>query len=128
MHERGVTWQPTSWLPRVSEWRGRHYGAHHTDDVKRITAASPGDPSGGMIWPSTGQRPTKSPSGKSGFLVGVDLETIDAACRIVEQLRFVRRRVGGGQALERVPQDCVAAADFVHREIRLEHAAVGAEF
>ncbi len=49
----------------VSERRRRHHGAHHTGDVKRITAASPEvTPLRATIWPSTGQRTTKSPSGR----------------------------------------------------------------
>src|SRR5919202_4082075 len=44
-----------------------------------------------------------------------------------EQLGLFIGGVVGDQALERVPHDGVAAADLVHGEIRLEHAAVHTE-
>src|SRR5438128_8297223 len=55
-------------------------------------------------------------------------ETIDPRGGVMEQLGFVRSGVVGGQALERVPQHHIAAADFVHRKVRLEHAPVDTEF
>jgi len=54
-------------------------------------------------------------------------ETIDARSRVVEQLGLLRRRTARRQPLERVPQHLVATARLVHREVRLEHAAIGAE-
>src|SRR5262245_36010860 len=55
-------------------------------------------------------------------------EAIDARGGVVEELGLLRRREARGHALERVPEDRVAAARLVAREVRLEHAAVDAEF
>src|SRR5437867_9066340 len=55
-------------------------------------------------------------------------ETIDPRGSVMEQLGFVRSGVVGGQAFERVPQHHIAAADFVNREVRLEHTPVDTEF
>src|SRR5215470_16574305 len=54
-------------------------------------------------------------------------EPIDARRRVVEELGALRSREAGGEALERVPEDRVAAARHVDREVRLEHAAIDAE-
>src|SRR5438270_8343448 len=54
-------------------------------------------------------------------------QAVHARGGAVEQAGFFVRGVVGDQALERVPQDGVAAADLVHGEIRLEHAAVYTE-
>src|SRR5262245_6673583 len=54
-------------------------------------------------------------------------QTIDAGGRVVEQLGLLAGRAARGQTLEGVPQHRVAAARLVHREIRLEHAAIGTE-
>src|SRR5207302_602450 len=54
-------------------------------------------------------------------------QAVHARGGAVEQPGFFVRGVVGNQALERVPQDGVAAADLVHGEIRLEHAAVYTE-
>src|SRR5438046_10701135 len=56
-----------------------------------------------------------------------DSEPIDARRGVVEELRLLRRRVLRRQPLERVPQHRVAARHHVHREVRLEHAAIDAE-
>ena len=46
---------------------------------------------------------------------------------LAEELRFFRSTCAGGQALERVPVDGVAAGQFVDGEIALEHRALGPE-
>src|SRR5438552_4613697 len=56
-----------------------------------------------------------------------DLEPIDARRGVVEELRFLRGREFSRQPLERVPQHRVAARHHVDGEVRLEHAAIGAE-
>jgi hypothetical protein len=45
----------------------------------------------------------------------------------LNSLDFSSGRVAGGQAFEGVPQDGIAGADAVRREVALEHASVRAE-
>src|SRR3954447_13083394 len=54
-------------------------------------------------------------------------EAIGAHSGVMEELRLVGRGGVAHHALEGVPQDDVAARLLVHREVRLEHAAVDAE-
>src|SRR6185503_8889181 len=54
-------------------------------------------------------------------------QAIDARSGAVEQCRALIGRVAFAEALERVPQHRIAAAQLVYGKVRLEHAALGAE-
>ena len=59
----------------------------------------------------------RSPERSSVFGTEQMLEPIDPRRRIVEQLGFFVGRISGGEALEGIPEDVVAAGHPVNREV-----------
>src|SRR5947207_9007050 len=96
----------------------RRCGPATSDKVRNTLSAS-----------GSGMLPTKCTTGCLAVapMSPLSIQAIKAARRAREQRRLLVRRAARGDALEGIPEDVIAAAALIDREVAFEHCARGPE-